>query len=61
MIPEREALAEVARRAPGAPVAYGVDHKGPWARVGEATARAKPVGAALAAALQKHLGDHPNV
>lgn len=57
MTPEREALAEIARQAPGQPVAYGIDHKGPWARIGEMSARGKPGAAeALKAALQKHIG-----
>ena len=56
MTHEREALAEIARQAPGQPVAYGIDHKGPWARIGETTARARPPAAALRAALQKHIG-----
>lgn len=35
-------------------VGYGIDHKGPWARVGDARARARTPEAALAAALAKH-------
>jgi hypothetical protein len=33
---------------------YGIDHRGPWARVGDATARGKTLEAALEAALTKH-------
>lgn len=53
MTPERQALAEIARQAPDAQAAYGIDHKGPWARIGETTARARPPAVALSAVLQK--------
>lgn len=53
MSPEREALAEVAQRAPDAQVAYGIDRKGPWARIGESSARARTPAEALRAALAK--------
>lgn len=56
MTPERQALLEVIDQAPGAPVAYGIDRRGPWAQVGEASARAKTPAEALRTALQKALG-----
>lgn len=59
MTPEREALAEILRQAPGQPVAYGIDAKGPWARIGETTARARRPAAALSAALQMHVEATP--
>lgn len=55
MSPERQALSEIDQALPGQPVAYGIDHKGPWARIGETMARARPSAAALRAALQKAL------
>jgi hypothetical protein len=37
-----EILAIIARELPGRPVSYGIDHKGPWATIGDVTARARP-------------------
>lgn len=49
-----DTLAEIARRFPGQPIAHGIDAKGPWARIGDTTARGRPgVDAALRAALAK--------
>ena len=38
MTPERQALTEIAQQAREAEVSYGIDHKVPWARVGETVA-----------------------
>jgi hypothetical protein len=46
--------AEARRVAPAGTFGYGIDHRGPWARVGDATARGKTLEAALEAALAKH-------
>jgi hypothetical protein len=56
MTPERQGLADIAAAIPGQPVAYGIDAKGPWARIGEITARArKPAAGGLPAA--RHDGE----
>lgn len=46
-------VAEIRARCPGETVAYGIDHKGPWARIGDTYVRRRPVCAdALQAALE---------
>lgn len=53
----RELEAEIRALRPGEPLAHGVDHKGPWARVGDVGARARPdCEAALQALLDKIRG-----
>ena len=37
-----EILALIHRDLPGQAVAYGIDHKGPWAKVGDVMARGRP-------------------
>lgn len=56
--PTRGALAyaEIRDADPAVVLGYGIDHKGPWARVGDSRARARTPEAALAAALAKHTG-----
>lgn len=51
---EAETLAIIRRDLPGHAVSYGIDHKGPWARIGDVTARARPAPVdALRSALAK--------
>jgi hypothetical protein len=52
--PEALLLAEVRAQFAGQPITYGIDAKGPYARIGEVEARGRPdCEAALRAALQK--------
>lgn len=51
---EHPVIAEIRAACPGAAIAYGIDHKGPYARIGDVEARARPdCIASLQAALAK--------
>lgn len=57
MSPEAIICAEIRARLPGQPITYGIDHKGPYARIGDVSARGRPdCAAALRQALAQATG-----